>query len=50
MAEKRASDRKSVYLRVRITKAERAELNRQRVAGESISDVARRLLFNRRTT
>lgn len=42
---KRPSDRKSVYLRVRITKAERAWLRKKAKAGEGISDTVRRLLF-----
>lgn len=39
--------RKSVYLRVRITQAERARLNRERrgLAEESLSDAVRRILF-----
>lgn len=45
MPEKRPSDRKSVVLVVRLTKAERATLNKQRQSGESLSDVARRLMF-----
>lgn len=45
-AMKRASDRKSVYLRVRITKGERALLRKLADGGESLSDTARRLLFS----
>ena len=46
MAEKRPSDRKTFVLQVRLTKSERAVLNKQRQPGESLSDVARRKLFS----
>lgn len=37
--------KRSEYLRVRITKAERTWLRSQRIASESVSDAARRILF-----
>ena len=37
--------RRSEYLRVRITKAERAWLRYQRIGSESVSDTSRRILF-----
>jgi hypothetical protein len=45
MAPKRPSDRKSTTITFRLTKGERAALNKQKVAGESLTDVVRRLLF-----
>lgn len=42
---KRASDRKSVYLRVRLTKGERAAIRRQGRPGESFSETVRRLVL-----
>jgi len=47
---KRPSDRKSVVVVVRLTKAERAALNKQRQPHESLSDVIRRLLFAARSS
>ena len=41
----RPSDRKSATITIRLTKAERAALNKERQPSESLSDVARRLLF-----
>lgn len=43
---KRASDRKSVVLILRVTKAERAWLNKQRRAGELLSAAHHRILFS----
>lgn len=42
---KRPCDRKSQWFKMRLTKGERAALKRKCVAGESMSDAVRRLVF-----